>query len=238
MYVWLFLYLSFHASWAQFLHLLCRPLGPPVRHFLESTFKLFSPLLFPLFIIRATLYCLTYSLCIFTLVYLQPLVWGGQAGAWLGNPVDSNNYLSTPPPPPTPPRPHCKDTVPKIRNKYSQKWNSDASFSISTFMYLWAIYIFPGSVCLFCSKMYLRPIYVYIFPGLVCLFCRKMYLWAIYIFPGSVCLSCCRKIGELILGIYNTDTCMWKLGTRQRSFISGNTWIGYPLQCTLSCGFS
>ncbi len=28
--------------------------------------------------------------------------------------------------------PHCKDIVPKIRNKYSQKWNCVASFTIPT----------------------------------------------------------------------------------------------------------
>ena len=57
---------------------------------------------------------------------------------------------------------HCKDTIPKILNKYSQKWNCMASFPIPTFMSLWAIYIFPGSVCLFgCSKIY-RPIMRYV----------------------------------------------------------------------------
>ena len=31
---------------------------------------------------------------------------------------------------------HCKDTVPRIGNKYSQKRNCGASFSIPKFMYL------------------------------------------------------------------------------------------------------
>ncbi len=41
---------------------------------------------------------------------------------------------------------HCKDMVPKIRNKSSQKWNWAVSFPVPTFMYLWEIYIFPRSV--------------------------------------------------------------------------------------------
>jgi hypothetical protein len=48
----------------------------------------------------------------------------------------------------------CKDTIPKIRNIYSQKYNLPASFPIPTFMFRWAIYIFRRSVCLFwCRKI-------------------------------------------------------------------------------------
>ncbi len=42
-------------------------------------------------------------------------------------------------------------TVPKIRNKNSQKWNGAGSFPISTLIYLWAIDIFTQVVRLFCS---------------------------------------------------------------------------------------
>ncbi len=47
---------------------------------------------------------------------------------------------------------HCKGTIPKIRNKYSQERNFAATAPIPTFMFLWAIYIFLLSVCLFCWR--------------------------------------------------------------------------------------
>jgi hypothetical protein len=57
---------------------------------------------------------------------------------------------------------HCKEPIPKIWNKYSQKRNFAATVPISTFMCLWAIYIFPWSICLLCCRKYVDWFWEYI----------------------------------------------------------------------------
>ncbi len=57
---------------------------------------------------------------------------------------------------------HSKDKMPIIWNKYSQKRNIGVSVPISTFMCLWANYIFPRWVCLFCRRKYVDRSWEYI----------------------------------------------------------------------------
>ncbi len=57
---------------------------------------------------------------------------------------------------------HCKEPIPKIRNKYSQKRNCATIVPISAFMRLWSIYIFPRSIYLFCCRKYVDRSWEYI----------------------------------------------------------------------------
>jgi hypothetical protein len=57
---------------------------------------------------------------------------------------------------------HCKDKMLKIWKKYSQKRNIGVSVPISTFICLWANYIFPRWVCLFCWRKYVDRSWEYI----------------------------------------------------------------------------
>ncbi len=62
-----------------------------------------------------------------------------------------------------------------------------------------------------------------------------MYLWVIYIFPGSACLffCCCQIKADLSWDYINRkkihECRNWEQG--RRSFISGNTSIGFSVQC-------
>ncbi len=53
---------------------------------------------------------------------------------------------------------HCKVNISKTRHKFSPNWNCAASFPIPSFMFLWAIYIFPRSVYLLCCRKIGGPI--------------------------------------------------------------------------------
>ncbi len=57
---------------------------------------------------------------------------------------------------------HCKEKMPKIGSKYSQKRNIGALVPISTFMCLWVNYIFPRWSCRFCWRKYVDRSWEYI----------------------------------------------------------------------------
>ena len=81
-----------------------------------------------------------------------------------------------------------KGTIPKIRNEYSQKRNCTASVPISTFMFLWAIYIFLRSVCLFCWREICGPI-LEIYKSLTDTWMWKLGLRPCNSFSGNICFK-------------------------------------------------
>ncbi len=84
----------------------------------------------------------------------------------------------------------------------------------------------------------------YVFPemklhGLVSNFHIHVSLSDLYI-SRSVHLFYCNQIGKPIVGIYQslTDTWMWELGTRPRSFIYGNVCFEFATQWFCSILFN
>ncbi len=106
---------------------------------------------------------------------------------------------------------HCKGTVPKIGNKYFQKWNCAATFRIPTFMYLWAIYIMPQSVRLFdCGKIG--------GPGLYCINHSQIH----------ECGNWERGRQVSFLGIRILDKCRLQCGSKSgriQNFWAGRIWF-------------
>ncbi len=102
---------------------------------------------------------------------------------------------------------HCKYTHPmyvrtakKIRIMYSQKSNCEALFPISIFIHLWAIYIFPWSVHLFCCSHISRPmvgIYINRSQRYECknwYWCRAVSFLGIFLSNfGTVSLQCLQE---------------------------------------------
>jgi hypothetical protein len=90
---------------------------------------------------------------------------------------------------------HCKDKIPKFRNKYSQKRNIGASVPISTFMHLRVIYIFPRSVCLFCWRKYVYRTMNVEIGAEAALFPEKEYLSGIFVAVWERETTCWRERG-------------------------------------------
>ncbi len=106
--------------------------------------------------------------------------------------------------------PAKKDTIPKIQNKYSRKWNWAASFPIPTFIFLRAIYVFPGAVCLFCCRKIGGPI-VGIYKSLTETWMRKLGLrprsfWFLVIHKSDLLCSVYYIIEDRFLQYYRVCT--------------------------------
>ncbi len=58
--------------------------------------------------------------------------------------------------------PNCKEPILKIGTNISRKEKPRPHVPMATFMYKWAIYIFPRSICLFCCRKYVDRSWEYI----------------------------------------------------------------------------
>ncbi len=107
----------------------------------------------------------------------------------------------------------------KNSNKYSQKRNWAASVPISTFKCLWAIYLFPWSVCLFCCRKIYGPIL-----GIQKLL-TNTWLWKLGLWPRSFSgntqmgfsLQCStkRRFTRIVFFCSKFSSSLWPIGTKQ-----------------------